>query len=86
MKKHQVIIVDECVSPRIALYLSKMGDNVIHIRNGRVDRDIRELAGELDAYVITKDEGFKNYKRLLLIENREHPKSVYWRLHRLMSL
>jgi len=57
-----------------------MGENVIHIRNGRVDRNIKELGSQLGAYIITRDEGFGRYNKLLLIANREHNKSVYWRL------
>lgn len=77
------IIVDECCSKRMVQYLQDKGEVVVRISDGRLDEDIVDLARQTGSYIITKDEHFKNYEKLVRIGNKEHLNSIYWRLQKL---
>ena len=82
MTRHHPVICDECISLRTARYLEEMGEEIIRINDGRLDDQILHLAQETRAYIITRDKGFRNYQRLILLTGREKPKLVYEQLQR----
>ena len=79
------ILIDECISPNLAKYLQGKGEVVVRINDGRPDEDIVDLAKLTDSYIVTKDEHFKDYERLVRVENKEHYNSIYWRIQKLME-
>ena len=79
------ILLDECCPKRLVKYLQEKGEVVARIDDGRPDEDIIDLARMTGSYIITKDEHFKNYERLVRIVNKEHYSSIYWRLQKLME-
>ena len=83
--KTRPVLVDECCPKKLVKYLQEKGEVVVRIDDGRPDEDIVELAKETGSYIVTKDEHFKNYERLLRIGNNEHYHSIYWRLYKLME-
>jgi len=85
MSKHRPVIVDECCTPRIAKYLEEMGEEVIYIQDGRPDDSILHLAMLTEAYIITRDKGFRTYQRSLVICRKEKPSWVYGQLQRMKA-
>lgn len=81
---HKPVILDECCSQQIARYLEEMGEEVIVIDDGRSDSNIRRLGHKLDAYIITKDNGFMNYRKAIKI-GRDNPERVYEKLMAMKS-
>lgn len=72
------IIVDECVSNRMLSYLVLRGQTqVTCIRDGSSDDDIKRMANERNAYIITRDRDFLDYPRALIVGVGEPVKNVY---------
>jgi len=78
--KVRPVIVDECVSPKIARYLEEMGEEVIRFKSGTEDNELRRVGHKTGAYIITRDKGFKDYERLILLTRKEKPKWIYEQL------
>jgi predicted nuclease of predicted toxin-antitoxin system len=76
---HRPVICDECVSPAVARYLEEMGQEVIVINNGWPDNRIKRMGRKINAYIITKDKGFQDYQKAIIIK-RDMPEVVYERL------
>jgi hypothetical protein len=86
MVKHRPIIVDECCSPRIAQYLEEMGEEVIHIHDGRPDGQIMALGYDLNnAFIVTRNwKDFKKYPNAIPVGPKERPESIYRKLRGMM--
>jgi predicted nuclease of predicted toxin-antitoxin system len=76
---HRPVIVDECCSPSVSRYLEEMGQEVIVINNGMSDNTIKRMGRKTNAYIITKDKGFADYQKAIIIK-RDSPEAVYERL------
>jgi predicted nuclease of predicted toxin-antitoxin system len=76
---HRPVICDECVSPAVARYLEEMGQEVIVINNGMSDNTIKRIGRKTNAYIVTKDKGFTDYQKAIIIR-RDSPEAVYERL------
>lgn len=76
---HRPVIVDECCSPAIARYLEEMGQEVIVINNGMSDNKIKRMGRRTNAYIVTKDRGFQDYQKAIIIK-RDLPEVVYERM------
>ena len=75
------IIVDECVSSKMVSYLLLRGQTqVTCIRDGSSDEDIKRMAAEKDAYIITRDRDFLDYQKALIVDAGDPVKIVYERL------
>lgn len=79
------VLIDECCPRRLAQYLQDKGEVVLRISDGRPDEDIIDLARETNSYIITRDEHYPYYEKLVRIASKEHFNSVYWRLQKLME-
>jgi predicted nuclease of predicted toxin-antitoxin system len=85
------IVVDRCLSPKLADYLRDMGNKVFYISDSRPDRDIVTMAHNMGAYIITADNGagdgdlsFRQYCNTYLVRPDKKPKHVWHDINTLM--
>ena len=82
------VIVDECVSSKMVEYLALQGyrgKNIICIKDGRTDTNVKELAEEKNAYIITRDKDFESCPRALIVGVGTPVRDVYKALQHMIG-
>jgi predicted nuclease of predicted toxin-antitoxin system len=73
-----LVIIDECMPAKINEFLSSVGyKNVLRLKKGCSDIEVKNIAKENGAYIITKDQHFNGNPRAIVVGERDLMPNIY---------